>query len=70
MKLFINSAISLLSEIGIYLCVLIAIWMASPELGMTVLGLYVIRWIAEVMIRREQDKKIQELFENAERLDE
>ena len=66
--IILNSVISLLAELGVKISFLIGLYMVSEKLALIVLGLSVIKFIAEVQIAREQNRKMQELFSEGEKL--
>lgn len=66
--ILLNSIISLASEIGMNITILIAIAMIDVKLAFITAGLRVIKFIADVQILRENQKALQQLFDKGEEL--
>lgn len=66
--IFLNSLIAMVADLGVRLCILIAVWMVNSKLGATTLGLYTIMNVADFLIKREYNKKMKELLEQSEKL--
>lgn len=69
MNSFLNALISLLAQIGLYVCALIAITMVNTKLGIVTFGLYAVKQIAEYLIAKEYREKMKNLFKQAEKLE-
>lgn len=59
----LNSIIGFLADVGVKLCVLIAICMVSTKLGAVYAGLGVIRFIADYMVARQHQAQLQKMYQ-------
>ncbi len=66
--IFLNSLIAVLADFGVRLCVLISVWMVNSKLGAITLGLYTMMNVADYLIKREYNQKMQQLIDQSEKL--
>lgn len=65
LTILVNSIIGWLADSGLGLCYLLAIYTVNQQLAMVTAGLFVIRLIADSLVRREHELLLAEIMNNA-----
>ena len=66
--ILINSIIAILADLGVKICIFMGLWMINGKLGATALGLQAIMLVADYLIARENQKNLQKLIEQSQKL--